>query len=149
MVPGFEAPVYIAWSRSNRSALVRVPQYQPGREEATRIEIRCPDPSGNPYLQLAVTLMAGLSGIEEKCNLPEPMELNLYDLNEEQRVRKGIETLPSSLQEAIGYTEKSELMRETLGPHSFKRFITLKKMEYAEFNRQVTDYEIKKYYPLL
>jgi len=149
LVPGFEAPVYIAWSRSNRSALVRVPQYQPGREEATRIEIRCPDPSGNPYLQLAVTLMAGLRGIEEKCDLSEPMELNLYDLNEEERMRKGIETLPSSLQEAISYTEESELMKETLGPHSFKRFITLKKMECAEFNRQVTDYEIKKYYPLL
>lgn len=149
LVPGFEAPVYIAWSRSNRSALVRVPHYQPGREEATRIEIRCPDPSGNPYLQLAVMLMAGLKGIEEKCELTEPMELNLYGLNEDEREKMGIMTLPSSLQEAIGYSEKSELMEETLGPHSFKRFITLKKMECAEFNQQVTDYEIKKYYPLL
>jgi glutamine synthetase len=145
----FEAPVYIAWSRSNRSALIRVPHYQPGREEATRIEIRCPDPSGNPYLQLAVTLMAGLKGIEEKCEVPEPMEFNLYGLNEDQRIERGIETLPSSLQEAIRFSEESELMKETLGPHSFKRWITLKKLECAEFNRQVTDYEIKKYYPLL
>ncbi len=149
LVPGFEAPVYIGWSRSNRSALVRVPYYQPGRAEATRIEIRCPDPSGNPYLQLAVTLMAGLQGIEEKCGLAEPMEFNLYRLNEEERIKKGIQTLPSSLQEALMYSEKSELMKEVLGPHSFKRFITLKKMECDEFNRQVTDYEIRKYYPIL
>ncbi|MDD3754286.1 MAG: glutamine synthetase family protein [Methanobacterium sp.] len=149
LVPGFEAPVFIGWSRSNRSALVRVPHYQPGRAEATRIEIRCPDPSGNPYLQLAVTLMAGLRGIEEKCEVAEPMEFNLYDLKEEERIKRGIQTLPSSLQEAIMYSEKSELMEEVLGPHSFKRFIALKKMEWNEFNRQVTDYEINKYYPLL
>ncbi|BDZ70920.1 glutamine synthetase family protein [Methanobacterium petrolearium] len=149
LIPGYEAPVYIAWSRSNRSALVRVPHYQPGREEATRIEVRCPDPSGNPYLQLAVMLMAGLSGIKEKCEVPDPMELNLYGLSEEERVMKGILTLPSTLQEAIKYSEESELMMETLGPHSFERFITLKKAECDEFNRQVTDYEIKKYYPLL
>ena len=149
LVPGFEAPVFIGWSRSNRSALVRVPHYQPGRAEATRIEIRCPDPSGNPYLQLAVTLMAGLRGIEENCEVAEPMEFNLYDLNEEERIKRGIKTLPSSLQEAIRYSEKSELMKEVLGPHSFKRFIKLKKMEWNEFNRQVTDYEIRNCYPLL
>jgi len=149
LVPGYEAPVYIAWSRNNRSALIRVPQYQPGHEYATRIEVRCPDASGNPYLQLAVMLMAGLRGIKEKCELPEPMELNLYELNEQQCKEKGIETLPSSLEDAIRYAEKSELVEETLGPHSFKRFITLKKDECSEFNRQVTDYEIKKYYPIL
>jgi len=93
--------------------------------------------------------MAGLRGIKEKCELPEPMELNLYELNEQQCKEKGIETLPSSLEDAIRYAEKSELVEETLGPHSFKRFITLKKDECSEFNRQVTDYEIKKYYPIL
>lgn len=149
LVPGYEAPVYIAWSRNNRSALIRVPQYQIGREYATRIEVRCPDPSGNPYLQLAVMLTAGLKGIEEKCKLPEPMELNLYELNEKERKEKGIETLPSTLEEAIWYAEKSEIVKETLGPHSFQRFITLKKKECEEFNRQVTDYELKKYYPML
>jgi glutamine synthetase len=149
LVPGFEAPVYVAWSRNNRSALIRVPQYQIGREYATRIEVRCPDPSGNPYLQLAVMLMAGLRGIEEKCDLPEPMELNLYELNEEQRKEKNIETLPSTLEEALRYSEKSDLVKETLGPHSFHRFITLKKMECQEFNQYVTDFEIKKYYPML
>ncbi|MEN6329498.1 MAG: glutamine synthetase family protein [Methanobacteriaceae archaeon] len=149
LVPGYEAPVYVAWSRNNRSALIRVPQYQPGREYATRIEVRCPDPSGNPYLQLAVMLMAGLKGIEMECPLPEPMELNLYELNDEERIKKGIEILPSSLEEAIRYSENSELVEETLGPHSFQRFITLKKLECEEYNRQVTDYEIKKYYPIL
>ncbi|WJI09029.1 glutamine synthetase [Methanobacterium sp. CWC-01] len=149
LVPGYEAPVYVAWSRNNRSALIRVPQYQPGREYATRIEVRCPDPSGNPYLQLAVMLMAGLKGIEEECPLPEPMELNLYELNDEERIKKGIEILPSSLEEAIRYAEESDLVEETLGPHSFRRFITLKKLECEEYNRQVTDYEIKKYYPIL
>jgi glutamine synthetase len=149
LVPGYEAPVYVAWSRNNRSALIRVPQYQPGREYATRIEVRCPDPSGNPYLQLAVMLMAGLKGIEEECPLPEPMELNLYELNDEERIKKGIEILPSSLEEAIRYAEDSDLVEETLGPHSFRRFITLKKSECEEYNRQVTDYEIKKYYPIL
>ncbi|MEG3225172.1 MAG: glutamine synthetase [Methanobacteriales archaeon Met13] len=149
LVPGYEAPVYIAWSRNNRSALIRVPQYQVGREYATRIEVRCPDPSGNPYLQLAVMLTAGLKGIEEKCKLPEPMELNLYELNEKERKEKGIETLPSTLEEAIWYAEKSEIVKETLGPHSFQRFITLKKNECKEFNRQLTDYELKKYYPVL
>jgi len=93
--------------------------------------------------------MAGLRGIEENCEVAEPMEFNLYDLNEEERIKRGIKTLPSSLQEAIRYSEKSELMKEVLGPHSFKRFIKLKKMEWNEFNRQVTDYEINKYYPLL
>jgi len=149
LVPGYEAPVYVAWSRNNRSALIRVPQYQPGREYATRIEVRCPDPSGNPYLQLAVMLMAGLKGIGEECHLPDPMELNLYELNDEERIKKGIQTLPSSLEEAIHYAENSDLVEETLGPHSFRRFIALKKMEYEEYNRQVTDYEIKKYYPIL
>lgn len=149
LIPGYEAPVYIAWSIKNRSALIRVPQYQPGREYATRVEVRCPDPSGNPYLQLAVMLTAGLKGIEEECEIPPPMELNLYELSDDERKKKGIDALPASLEEAIKYTENSDLVRETLGPHCFHRFITLKKIECAEYNRQVTDYEIRKYYPIL
>src|SRR3989339_249575 len=149
LVPGYEAPVYIAWSRRNRSALVRVPMYAPGKETATRMELRCPDPSGNPYLQLAVMLAAGLKGIEEEYKLQEPMELNLYHLTDEEREERGIKSLPSSLGEAIGLASKSELLRDTLGDHTFKRFIDLKKKEWDEFRIQVTEYEIKKYLPIL
>ncbi|MFA4857935.1 MAG: glutamine synthetase family protein [Candidatus Margulisiibacteriota bacterium] len=149
LVPGYEAPVYIAWSRRNRSALVRVPMYQPGKEVATRMELRCPDPSGNPYLQFAVMLCAGLKGIEEGYKLQDPMELNLYHLTDEERAERGIKSLPASLGEAIQIMEKSELIREALGDHSFERFITLKKQEWDEFRIQVTDYEIKKYLPIL
>jgi glutamine synthetase len=149
LVPGYEAPVYIAWSRRNRSALVRVPMYQPGKEAATRMELRCPDPSGNPYLQLAVMLSAGLKGIEEEYKLSDPMELNLYHLSEEERAERGIKSLPPSLGEAIELAEKSELLRETLGDHCFERFIELKKKEWDEFRIQVTEYELKKYLPIL
>lgn len=149
LVPGYEAPVYIAWSRRNRSALVRVPMYQPGKEAATRMELRCPDPSGNPYLQLAVMLAAGLKGIEEEYKLAEPMELNLYHLTDEERAERGIKSLPASLGEAIHVSEKSEMLRETLGDHCFERFIELKKKEWDEFRIQVTEYEIKKYLPIL
>jgi glutamine synthetase len=149
LVPGYEAPVYISWSRKNRSALIRVPGYQPGREYATRVEVRCPDAAGNPYLQLAVMLNAGLKGIEEGYEMPEPMELNLYDLTEEERLKRGVNSLPASLDEAIKQTENSELVKETLGAHSFERFIALKKKECDEYRLQVTEYEIKKYYPIL
>ena len=149
LVPGYEAPVYIAWSNRNRSALIRVPTYQPGRETSTRVEVRCPDPSGNPYLQLSVMLMAGLKGIEEGYELPEPMELNLYGLTDKERKAKQIQALPNSLEEAIKYTENSDLVRETLGNHSFERFISLKENECNEYRVQVTEYEINKYYPIL
>jgi glutamine synthetase len=149
LVPGYEAPVYIAWSRRNRSALVRVPMYEPGKEAATRLELRCPDPSGNPYLQLAVMLSAGLKGIEEGYKLADPMELNLYHLSDEERAERGVKSLPASLGEAILVAEKSELLRETLGDHCFERFIELKKKEWDEFRIQVTEYEVKKYLPIL
>lgn len=149
LTPGYEAPVYIAWSRRNRSALIRVPTYQPGRENSTRVEVRCPDPSGNPYLQLAIMLMAGLKGIKENYELSDPMELNLYDLTEKERIEKGIDALPTSLEDAIKHAENSKLVRETLGSHSFERFISLKKKECEEYRLQVTDWEIKKYYPIL
>ena len=149
LIPGYEAPVYIAWSRRNRSALIRVPLYQPGKEVATRMEVRCPDPSGNPYLQLASMLMAGLKGIEKGYDIPEPMEFNLYNLTDEERKAKGINTLPASLEEAIGITENSDLVKETLGPHSFERFIALKKKECEEYRLQVTQWELDKYYHIL
>ena len=149
LVPGFEAPVYIAWSQRNRSALVRVPLYKPGKELATRAELRCPDPACNPYLAFAVMLAAGLKGIEEKCELPPEMTENLFELTEEQSREKGIETLPGSLGEAIAATEKSELVRETLGDHAFERFIWNKKNEWDEFRIQVTNYELEKLLPIL
>lgn len=149
LVPGYEAPVYIAWSRRNRSALVRVPMYQPGKEAATRMELRCPDPSGNPYLQFAVMLMAGLKGIEEGYKLPEPMEFNLYHLTDEERAAKGIKALPGSLGEAIAIAEKSDLLKEALGKHCFERFIAVKKQEWDDYRIQVSEYELKKYLPIL
>src|SRR3954453_11062972 len=119
LVPGYEAPVYCAWSRRNRSALVRVPLYHPGKEQATRAEIRCPDPACNPYLTFAVLLAAGLEGIEHGYELPEPMEKNLYHLAPDDRKRLGIEQLPETLGEAIELTAESELVLRTFGEHIF------------------------------
>ncbi len=149
LVPGYEAPVYIAWSRRNRSALVRVPWYQPGKEKATRIELRCPDPSGNPYLQFAVMLGAGLKGIEMGLTPPEPIEKNLYEIEEAERLAMGVEALPGSVGEALAYAEKSELLKEILGEHIFERYIYIKRQEWSEYRAQVTPWEIKKYLPIL
>ncbi|MCE5315123.1 MAG: glutamine synthetase family protein [Armatimonadota bacterium] len=149
LVPGYEAPVYIAWSQRNRSALVRVPLYKPGKEVATRAELRCPDPACNPYLAFAVMLMAGLKGIEHKYELPDEMTENLYELTEEERKERGIESLPGSLGEAIAAAEHSELVRETLGDHAFERLIWNKKQEWNEFRVQVTPWELERYLPVL
>ncbi len=149
LVPGYEAPVYIAWSQRNRSALVRVPYYKPGKENATRAELRCPDPACNPYLAFACMLAAGLKGIDECYELPSEMSDNLYELTDDERKERGIESLPGSLGEAIAYTEKSELVREVLGDHAFERFIWLKKNEWDEFRVQVTPWELDKYLPIL
>lgn len=149
LVPGFEAPVYIAWSHRNRSALIRVPYYHPGKEKAVRAEIRSPDPACNPYLTFAVLLAAGLEGIEKGYELPEPIEKNLFELTEIERRQMGIETLPGSLGEAISYFEKSELMYKTLGDHVFNRLLELKRKEWDEYRTQVTEWEINKYLPIL
>jgi glutamine synthetase len=149
LVPGYEAPVYIAWSQRNRSALVRVPLYKPGKELATRAELRCPDPACNPYLAFAVMLAAGMKGIEEGYELPTEMTDNLYELTEDERKERGIESLPGSLGEAVAETEKSELVREVLGDHAFERFIWLKKHEWDDFRIQVTAYELEKLLPIL
>ena len=115
LVPGYEAPVYVAWSRRNRSALIRIPLYKPGNEQATRAEIRCPDPACNPYLTFAALLHAGLEGIEKGYELPEPMETNLYHLTPEQRKERGIVSLPETLGEAIDALAESELPRRRSG----------------------------------
>jgi glutamine synthetase len=149
LVPGYEAPVYIAWSRRNRSALVRVPLYHPGKEKATRAELRCPDPSANIYLCFAVLLHAGLEGIEKGYELPEPMERNLYHLSHEEREKLGIQSLPADLGEAILEAENSELLYKALGEHVFTRLLELKRAEFEDYRVQVTPYEIQKYLPVL
>ncbi len=149
LVPGYEAPVYLSWARRNRSDLVRVPEYQPGKEKATRIEYRSPDPACNPYLTFSVMLAAGLDGIEKGMEPPAPVEENVFEMTEKQRLARGIHTLPGSLHEAISLTEKSELVRRCLGEHLFKSFIENKKIEWDHYRTQVTDYELKRYLPIL
>ena len=147
--PGYEAPVYVAWSRRNRSALVRVPLYHPGKEQATRMELRCPDPACNPYLTFAVLLQAGLEGIEKGYELPEPMEKNLYHLAPDERRRLGIEQLPETLGEAIELTAESELVLRTLGEHMFNRYVEIKRQEWEDYRVQVTQWELDRYLPVL
>jgi len=149
LVPGYEAPVYLSWARRNRADLIRVPEYKPGKENATRIEFRSPDPACNPYLAFSVMLAAGLEGIEKEYEVPAPIEENVYEMTEEERERKGIATLPAGLWEAIQLTEKSELVRKTLGDHVFHAFIKNKKIEWDNYRTQVTDYELKRYLPIL
>lgn len=149
LVPGFEAPVYIAWARRNRSALIRVPMYQPGKELATRMEYRAADPVCNPYLTFAVMLAAGLEGAREGYELPDPLEQNIYTMTESERKNLGVESLPASLGEAIAETEKSELVRRALGDHTFERFIAMKKQEWDDYRIQVTPYEIENFLPVM
>jgi len=145
LVPGYEAPVYIAWSRRNRSALVRVPMYHPGKEKATRMELRCPDPSCNPYLTFAGLLQAGLEGIEKGYELPEPMERNLYDLSPSERHELGVGQLPETLGEAIEELAQSELVEKALGDHIFQRYVDLKREEWEDYRVQVTPWELDRY----
>src|SRR3954464_8070298 len=149
LVPGYEAPVYVAWSRRNRSALVRVPLYHPGKERATRAEIRCPDPACNPYLAFAGLLHAGLEGIERGYELPDPMETNLYELTTPERRSLGIESLPESLGEAIAAAEESELVEKALGPELRDRLVELKRREWDEYRVQLTQWELDRYLRVL
>jgi glutamine synthetase len=149
LVAGYEAPVYLSWARRNRSDLIRVPEYRPGREKATRIEFRSPDPACNPYLTFSVMLAAGLEGIEKGLEPPKPVEENVYEMTEAQRRKRGIGTLPASLLEATLLAEKSELVRKALGEHVFEAFIQNKKIEWDHYRTQVTEYELKKYLPIL
>ena len=149
LVPGYEAPVYIAWARRNRSALVRVPMYKPGKEKATRIELRCPDPACNPYLAFAVMLAAGLKGVEKGYTLPAPVEEDIFEMSEKERKQHGIDSLPGSLQEAVQAMEKSELVREALGDHIFQKFIENKNIEWDQYRLHVSQFELEKYLPIL
>ncbi|RJQ19380.1 MAG: glutamine synthetase [Nitrospiraceae bacterium] len=149
LVPGYEAPVYIAWARRNRSALVRVPLYKPGKEKATRIELRSPDPACNPYLAFSVMLAAGLEGIEKGYELSEPVEKDIYHLGEEEKKELRITSLPGSLIEAVETAEKSEVVRKALGDHIFNNFIESKKIEWDDYRIKIHPYEIERYLPIL
>lgn len=142
LVPGYEAPIYIAWAAQNRSPLIRIPA---ARGDATRVELRSPDPSCNPYLALAVILRAGLDGIENKIQPPVPVNKNIYDMSESQRFKEDINSLPANLKEAVDEMEKSSLMRETLGEHIFTKYVEAKNKEWNDYRVRVTQWELDQY----
>ncbi len=146
LVPGYEAPVYISWANLNRSALIRVPA---GRGIKTRLELRNPDPAGNPYLQFAVMLAAGLDGIDRKIEPPEPVEYNIFRMSTEEKEKYGIKSLPESLGEALHHLSRSEFMRKVLGEHVFNHFLHVKRKEWEDYRSQVTEWEIKNLLPIL
>jgi len=149
LVPGYEAPVYISWARRNRSTMVRVPMYKPGKEKATRVEFRCPDPACNPYLAFSVMLAAGLEGIRNKYPLADPVEENIFEWDKKKRESEGMDNLPDNLFEAVKFMENSKLVKEALGDHVFTKFIENKHIEWDRYRTCITDYEIQKYLPIL
>lgn len=142
LVPGYEAPVYLAWSARNRSPLIRIPA---ARGEATRVELRCPDPACNPYLAIAAVLSAGLDGIENKIEPPPSTDKNIFEMTEEQRLKEGIEAIPGSLKEAVDEMKKSEFVRQVLGEHVFEKYIEAKNEEWNEYRTRVTKWEVDQY----
>ena len=149
LVPGYEAPVYISWGRRNRSSMIRVPMYRSGKEQATRVELRSPDPAANPYLIFASMLAAGLKGIENEYELDEPIEENIFHMSEKDMSELKIDTLPNSLENAIAEFEQSELMQEALGSHIFNALILNKRIEWDQYRIHVSQYEQNKYLSML
>jgi glutamine synthetase len=145
LVPGFEAPVYVSWARTNRSALLRVPAIRGGHTSATRLELRCADPSCNPYLAMTVMLACGMDGIENDLPLPEPVEENLYHFSDDDLKRRNIPTLPATLGEAVDEMERDEVVRQALGDHVFERLIEAQRTEWGEFRRHVSSWERERY----
>jgi len=145
LVPGYEAPTYIAWGNTNRSALIRIPRYTPGREKSTRAELRNPDPSCNPYLAFAVMLAAGLDGIENELDAPAPVNEDIFHLNDAKAKELGIETLPHNLWEATKELEKDEVIKEALGDHAFKSIYSARKADWFDYKTHVTKWEYDKY----
>lgn len=143
LTPGFEAPVHIAWSASNRTPLVRVPT---SRGMSTRVELRSVDPSANPYLALAVLLKAGLSGIQENKVVADPIGKNIYQMSSTELGEQDIERLPATLYEAVSHLKKDSLMREAMGEHMYNNFITIRTQEWIEYNERVSPWEQKKYF---
>ena len=142
LVPGYEAPVYIAWSAKNRSPLIRIPA---ARDEGTRIELRSPDSSANPYLALAVCLQAGLDGIRNQIMPPKSVDCNIFQMTEKERIESDIEEIPGTLIEAVSEMEKDPFMREVLGDHVYEKYIAAKKQEWQDYRSQVTDWELNRY----
>ncbi len=142
LVPGFEAPAYIAWSTTNRSSLIRIPA---ARGEAVRIELRSPDPTANPYLALAAILRAGLDGIRRQVSVPERVDCNIFRMSEQERTKRKLEELPGTLAEAVLCMEKDLFMKDTLGEHIFTKYIAQKKEEWNRYRSQITDWEINEY----
>ena len=142
LVPGYEAPVYLAWSARNRSPLIRIPA---ARGSATRLELRCPDPTCNPYLAIAAVLTAGLDGIENKIQPPASTDKNIFEMTEEQRIAEGIESLPGSLKEAIDEMKISDLARQVLGNHIFEKYIEAKNEEWNDYRTKVSKWEVDQY----
>lgn len=143
LVPGYEAPVYLSWARINRSALIRVPRIS--QIEATRLELRFPDPSCNPYLAFASMLMAGLDGIEHSLTPPDALEENLYELDDERRAQKQVKTLPGSLKEALDCLSEDKVVQDALGPHIYERFMSAKTQEWDDYRIRVTGWEVDRY----
>jgi glutamine synthetase len=146
LVPGYEAPTYLTWGRTNRSALIRVPMVSPGKSiEGTRLEVRCPDPSSNTYLAFAAMIAAGLDGVEKGMTLSEPVEESLFEMDAAQIATKGIKELPGTLGEALDELEKDDVIREALGDHVFEHFVAAKREEWDEYRTQVSDWEVNRY----
>jgi glutamine synthetase len=148
LIPGFEAPVYVSWARNNRSALVRVPVAK-SKAQSTRIEYRAPDPACNPYLAFSVMLAAGLRGIEEGYDLPSEAPGNVFELTAEERAAEGVDQLPQSLSDALGWMERSELVAEALGEHIFEWFLRNKRKEWLAYKSTVTPFELDRYLRML
>ncbi|MCL5990385.1 MAG: glutamine synthetase, partial [Candidatus Thermoplasmatota archaeon] len=146
LIPGYEAPVYISWANKNRSALVRIPA---GRGNRKRMELRCPDSAGNPYLQFAAILAMGLDGINRKLEPPDPVEKDIFHMTPKEKEQNGIQSLPESLGEAIHHFKNSKLMKETFGEHIFENFLTVKQREWDAFRSYVTTWELDRYLSIL
>ena len=142
LVPGYEAPIYIAWSATNRSPLIRIPVT---RGAGTRVELRCPDPAANPYLVLAVCLEAGLDGIRNQITPPDAVTENVFEMQLPQRAKLGIESLPGDLEQAVEELEKDDYIKNVLGGHITEKYLEAKKAEWADYRAQVTEWEIEKY----
>ena len=145
LVAGYEAPVYISWARTNRSALVRVPAVRPHKAQSTRVELRCPDPSCNPYLAFAVMLAAGIDGIERDLPLPRPVEENLYEFTPDELESRGVASLPGTLGEAILEMERDEVVREALGDHVFSRLVEAQQRDWDAARQHVGDWARARY----
>jgi len=149
LVPGYEAPIYTTWAVRNRSDMIRIPAYKLGKEKATRIELRSPDPACNPYLAFSAMLAAGLEGIEKNYPIVDPVERNVYNLSEEERKELDIDTLPGDLYEATKAMESSQVMKKALGHHVFHSLLENKRVEWADYRAQLSDWEMKNYFPIL